>query len=93
MKRTQIYLDDEQDRRLAERAAAARRTKSELIREALDTYLDRPTRDERRLAEFRAAADAAFGTAPYLPEDYVERLRDVDRTRAEELDRYWHGDE
>jgi hypothetical protein len=34
VRRTQIYLDEEQDRRLAERARATGRTKSDLIREA-----------------------------------------------------------
>ncbi|HSH62251.1 MAG TPA: CopG family transcriptional regulator [Acidimicrobiales bacterium] len=36
MKRTQIYLDEELDQRLAARAAETGRTKSDLIREAID---------------------------------------------------------
>jgi predicted DNA-binding protein len=39
MKRTQIYLEADQDRRLASRARAAGATKSTLIREAIDSYL------------------------------------------------------
>lgn len=77
MKRTQIYLDDEQDRRLAARAGASGRTKSDLIREAIDAYLDGAPSKEVRLARFRAAAEAASGVAPYLPDGktYVEALR------------------
>ena len=40
MKRTQIYLDERQDQKLAERAATTARTKSDLIREAIERYLD-----------------------------------------------------
>ena len=66
VRRTQIYIDEEQDRRLAERALATGRTKSDLIREAVDRLLDEPLSEEEELARFRAAADAAFGIAPYL---------------------------
>jgi predicted DNA-binding protein len=41
MKRTQIYLDEEQDRRLAKRSRTTGRTKSEIIREALQRFLSR----------------------------------------------------
>jgi predicted DNA-binding protein len=41
MKRTQIYLDEDQDRRLAKRSRATGKTKSELIREALRRFLSR----------------------------------------------------
>jgi|Tabmets5t2r1_1033131.scaffolds.fasta_scaffold51304_2 predicted transcriptional regulator len=89
MRRTQIYLDEEQDRRLAERARATGRTKSDLLREALDRLLASPLSEEEELARFRAAASAAFGVAPYLEDGptYVRRLRDNDRRRQERLDR------
>ena len=41
MKRTQIYLNEAQDRRLERRARAVGKTKSALIREAIDRLLDR----------------------------------------------------
>ena len=94
VRRTQIYLDEEQDRRLAERARATGRTKSDLIREAVDRLLAEPLREEEELARFRVAADAAFGIAPYLEDGatYVRRLRDIDRRRQERLEQDWHGE-
>lgn len=93
VRRTQIYLDEEQDRRLAERARATGRTKSDLIREAVDRLLDEPVGEDEELARFRAAVDAAFGIAPYLEDGatYVRKLRDADRRRQERLEREWHG--
>lgn len=41
MKRTQIYLDEDQDSKLGRRAAAAGVTKSALIRMAIDRFLSR----------------------------------------------------
>ena len=94
VRRTQIYIDEEQDRRLAERARATGRTKSDLIREAVDRLLDEPLSEEEELARFRAAADAVFGIAPYLEDGvtYVGQLRDIDRRRQEHLEREWHGE-
>lgn len=93
VKRTQIYLDEEQADRLDERAAAGGTTRSGVIREAVDTYLARPGDDAARLAGFHDAVDEAFGTAPDLPpgEDYVRELRSIDRAREEELQRRWRG--
>ena len=90
VKRTQIYLDDAQDERLARRAAAEGVTKSTLIRRAVDDYLDNEaTGDELRLARFRAAVDALAGTAPELAPGslYVERLRALDIARDEQIER------
>ena len=89
VKRTQIYLDDKQDDDLARRAAAEGLTKSALIRRALDEYLDNGADDELRLARFRAAVDAVAGAAPDLPQGslYVERLRALDASRQEEIER------
>lgn len=88
MKRTQIYLDEEQDARLAREAQSAGRTKSDLIREAVDRYFD-----ERlvRPDEWKQAFRDAFGAAPSLPADYVERLREADVRRQEELERRWRS--
>jgi len=89
VKRTQIYLDDRQDEDLARRAAAEGLTKSALIRRAVDEYLDDDAGDELQLARFRAAVDAVAGTAPDLPQGsrYVERLRALDASRQEEIER------
>lgn len=89
MKRTQIYVDEEQDESLAKRAAAAGVTKSTLIREAIDAYL-RGSPDERlHLDQFRAAVRAAAGSADYLSDgkSYVEALRALDVGRQEEIER------
>lgn len=90
MKRTQIYLEDAQDERLARRAAAEGVTKSTLIRRAVDDFLDSGAgSDELRLARFRAALDVAAGSAPELPSGaaYVDRLRALDLARDEEIAR------
>lgn len=87
MKRTQIYLDEEQAEQLSRRAALRGSTASKMIREAIDAYLAAPDDAVERKARYRAALDVAFGAAPYLPagDTYVDELRDADRVRQEEL--------
>lgn len=89
MKRTQIYLDDTQDDDLARRAAAEGLTKSALIRRAVDEYLDTDADAELRLARFMAAVDAVAGAAPDLAQGslYVERLRVLDASRQDKIER------
>lgn len=58
--RTQVYLTDEQRRRLDTRSRREGRSLAHLIREAVDEYL----RDETPDAE--ASLDATFGTLPDL---------------------------
>ena len=92
MKRTQIYVDEEQDKRLAKRAKAEGVTKSTLIRRAVDAYLDTPDNDAVALAKFRAALERFSRGKPLdLPDGktYVEQLRANDRRRQEELERQW----
>lgn len=95
MKRTQIYLDEEQDKLLAERAHDEARTKSDLIRQAVDEYLTkhRVEPHEERMRRFRAAVDAVAGIAPYLPpgDEYVRELRKADLARQEMLEKRWRG--
>jgi predicted transcriptional regulator len=88
MKRTQIYLDDEQDAALAVRADSVGQTKSALIRQAIDAYLS-PTGERAGLQRLRAAVGEALGAAPDLPvgAEYVERLRAADRERQRQLER------
>lgn len=89
MKRTQIYLEDEQDRRLANRAKAAGATKSSIIREAIETYLASPSDDAARLARFRAAVKEVARNPLSLPEGraYVEEIRAGDKVRQAEIER------
>ena len=86
MKRTQIYVDEEQDRRLAERAGDLGVTKSELIRQAVDQLLDRDD-EAARLKAFRSAVRRTAGAAPSLPPgpEYVDELRQADSDRMQEL--------
>lgn len=93
MKRTQIYLDEQQDRALAERAERVGRTKSSLIREAIDSYLEPPSAAGTALTRLRTAVSHAHGCASYLPsgERYVEELRAADRERGRELDERLRG--
>ncbi len=89
MKRTQIYLESGQDRRLARRAASVGTTKSMLIREAIESYLSSSDEAGDQLDRFRTALDAA-ARKPIEFEDgatYVERLRAVDEERRRESDR------
>lgn len=93
MRRTQIYLEDGQHSQLAKRAAEDGTTTSELIRRAIDAFLQRPKADEDWQKRWREAMDATFGIAPYLSETYVRDLRDVDARRLDELDRTWPPDD
>ncbi len=88
MQRTQIYLGEEQDRALTERAERLGSSKSALIRAAIDSYLTPDSAERQGLARLRAAVSEATGCAGYLPagEDYVDALRAADRERAAELD-------
>ena len=86
--RTQIYLDDDQERQLADRARQIGRTKSALVRDAVDAYLSPASGDDSALAGLRAAVKDTAGAAPYLPRgvDYVEELRAAERPRQQVID-------
>ena len=60
MKRTQIYLDDDQDRRLQARARAEGTTKSAVIRDAIEAFLSRAS----RRTELAAALKRTAGSLP-----------------------------
>jgi predicted DNA-binding protein len=87
--RTQIYLHEHQERRLRERSRQLGRTKSALIREAIDAYLSPSGGEEESLARLRAAVKEASGAAPDLPSgaDYVEELRAAEAARQHAHDR------
>ena len=84
VKRTRIYLSEEQDELLEARAHAAGTTKSAVIRRAIDSFLGIEDGEADRLAAFREAVRAAAGIAPYLPpgDEYVEAIRRKIRTDA-----------
>ncbi len=88
VKRTQIYIEETQDERLAVRAKQVGRTKSELIRDAIDEYFGVGEDRTIRLDRFRSALGSTFGAAAHLPpgEEYVESLRLLDHDRIQELE-------
>jgi ribbon-helix-helix CopG family protein len=82
MQRTQVYLTEDQARRLAELAAERGVSKARALRWALDTALG--TGDPE--SEARAAILATAGLLPDYP-DWPEWQREVrGRTAAERLD-------
>lgn len=89
VKRTQIYLDEAQELCLADRAEATGRTKSELIRDAVDSYLA-GSPDGTGLARFRSALRASAGSAPRLPagSDYVDEQRGGERRRRDDVEQH-----
>ncbi len=60
VKRTQIYLDEDQDAKLGRRAAAAGVTKSALIRMAIDRLLSR----DPSPTDLAAILDETYGALP-----------------------------
>ena len=82
VRRTQIYLDEDQGERLAAAAAEAGTTVSALIRDAIDRYLG-----AEASGSLRAALTEAAGCAPHLPSgaDYVDAIRPDYREREREL--------
>jgi hypothetical protein len=88
VRRTQIYLDDEQTARLDHRAAAEGVTRSTVIRRAVDEFLIRDERDPAAWkARWQKAVRRTAGIAPYLPDGaaYVEGLRAADAKRLRGL--------
>ena len=83
VRRTQIYLDEEQAERLDRRARAAGVTRSTLIREAIDRVLAESDADDARLDRYREAVDKTFGRIRRLPSgaEHVDELRRGDAAR------------
>ena len=90
VRRTQIYLEEEQHQRLTERAHQTGQSMSELIRHAIDRDLD-GDEEELKLRRFREAVRAVAGCAPDLEDGatYVTKLRSADRRRMEDLEERW----
>ena len=87
MRRTQIYLDEAQDRELERRATAERTTKSALIRRAIGRELERPADEKVAIARLRVSLDVAFGAAPHFAPGsaYVDDIRGRDEDREAAL--------
>lgn len=87
VRRTQIYIEDEQGERLARAADDSGVTMSALIRLAIDSYLDRDDSAAARLERFRSAVAESAGSLPELPSgsDYVDALRGDYAEREREL--------
>lgn len=89
VRRTQIYLDEDQAKALAGRARQRGVTASHMIREAIDDYLAQPEDErERQLIRYRAALDRSFGAIRRLLDGstYVAELRRGEPERARELE-------
>ena len=83
MVRTQIYLTEDQKRRLEQLAAAAGRRQSDLIREALDGYLAR-----QKPGDWKEALRACAGM--WADRDDVADLHERTRRESDErLKRLW----
>lgn len=89
VRRTQIYLEEGQHQRLGKRARAAGTTRSDLIREAVDAYLEGEDDERARLQAFRTAVRAASGSVRRLPKGsrYVDEVRRADLERERDLGR------
>jgi len=87
VRRTQIYLEGDQARRLDERAAARGTSRSELIREAIDMYLEPPPDGDEWRSRWKAAVEATAGIAPYLTDDHVEEMRAAGARKLTGLER------
>ena len=64
VRRTQIYLDEQMDEQLRQRAAAEGRSAAAVIREALHSYLGRSAVDGAVEDPIRAMAGTLRGLAP-----------------------------
>lgn len=64
MRRTQIYLDEQMDDQIRQRAAAEGRSAAAVIREALNAYLGRSPVDTGEEDPIRAMAGTLHGLPP-----------------------------
>jgi metal-responsive CopG/Arc/MetJ family transcriptional regulator len=86
MRRTQIYLDESQSAELDAQAARDGRTRSDLIRTAIDAFL-RSNDEAELLRRFREGVLAAAGAAPDFDEESIAAMRQADSRRMEKAAR------
>jgi len=75
MNRTQIYLTDEEDKALSERSNKTGRSKSDLIREAIDTTYLRDASDPEAFLKVLKRTSGAWKQRRETGAEYVERMR------------------
>ncbi len=80
MQRTQIYLSDPERQGLRALAQRSGRSQSELIREAIDSFLER-NQPQNRLAKLRQGRGLWAGADD--PLDWLELRRELDRSVPE----------
>ena len=80
MQRTQIYLSDPERQGLRALAQSSGRSQSELIREAIDSFLER-NQPQNRLAKLRQGRGLWAGADD--PLDWLELRRELDRSVPE----------
>ena len=80
MKRTQIYITDEQDARIGQRAKELEVSKAEVIRQILDVYLGVAGDAERQAREIIQATSGILADYP----DWEEWLASVRARPADE---------
>jgi hypothetical protein len=90
MKRTNIYLDDEQLRALDDRASGEGISRAELIRRMIDRALDGDGDRSTRRRAFEHALDATFGILKGDP-DYQPARWEPDDERTRYLDELWRS--
>lgn len=85
VRRTQIYLDDAQDRALAARAVASGTTKSAVIRHAVEAYLAQPEETDWQTRTAEILDD--LKRHPVHPEPDVDGAAYVDYYRPSHVER------
>lgn len=75
MNRTQIYLTDEQEKALSARAKKTGRSKSDLIREAIDANYLRRASDTDAFLKVLKQTSGAWKGRQESGKEYVEKLR------------------